>query len=61
MSSLLALSNSFADPLEQAGSAVIAVNAGTRVSPSGIHWRNGIIKSNDDIQPPMRSWYMYHI
>jgi S1-C subfamily serine protease len=48
MSSLLALSNSLADTVEQAGSAVVAVNAGTRISPSGIHWRNGIIVTSDE-------------
>ncbi|WP_341528018.1 trypsin-like peptidase domain-containing protein [Nostoc sp. UHCC 0302] len=48
MSSLLALSNSLADTVEQAGSSVVAVNAGTRVSPSGIHWRNGIIVTSDE-------------
>ena len=48
MSSLLALSNSLADTVEQAGSAVVAVNAGNRVSPSGIHWRNGIIVTSDE-------------
>ncbi|QSJ18507.1 trypsin-like peptidase domain-containing protein [Nostoc sp. UHCC 0702] len=48
MSSLLALSNSLADTVEQAGSSVVAVNAGTRVSPSGIHWRQGIIVTSDE-------------
>jgi len=48
MSSLLALSNSLADTVEQAGGAVVAVNAGKRVSPSGIHWRNGIIITSDE-------------
>ncbi len=48
MSSLLALSNSLADTVEQSGSAVVAVNAGTRISPSGIHWRNGIIVTSDE-------------
>ncbi|BAY79980.1 PDZ/DHR/GLGF domain-containing protein (plasmid) [Nostoc linckia NIES-25] len=48
MSSLLALSNSLADTVEQAGSAVVAVNAGKRISPSGIHWRNGIIITSDE-------------
>ncbi|HEY9802124.1 MAG TPA: PDZ domain-containing protein [Leptolyngbyaceae cyanobacterium] len=48
MSSLLALSNSLADTVEQAGGAVVAINAGTRVSPSGIHWRNGIIVTSDE-------------
>ncbi|MDF5711856.1 MAG: PDZ domain-containing protein [Nostoc sp. S4] len=48
MSSLLALSNSLADTVEQAGSAVVAVNGGSRVSPSGIHWRNGIVVTSDE-------------
>ncbi len=48
MSSLLALSNSLADTVEQAGKAVVAVNGGARLSPSGIHWRNGIIVRNVD-------------
>jgi S1-C subfamily serine protease len=48
MSSLLALSNSLADTVEQAGSAVVAVNAGKRISPSGIHWRKGIIITSDE-------------
>ncbi|WP_138505809.1 S1C family serine protease [Nostoc sp. PA-18-2419] len=49
MSSLLALSNSLADTVEQAGSAVVAVNGGSRVSPSGIHWRNGIVVTSDEL------------
>jgi len=48
MSSLLALSNSLADTVEQAGAAVVAVNGGSRVSPSGIYWRNGIIVTSDE-------------
>jgi len=48
MSSLLALSNSLADTVEQAGSAVVAVNAGKRISSSGIHWRKGIIVTSDE-------------
>lgn len=48
MSSLLALSNSLADTVEQAGSSVVAVNAGTRISPSGIHWRKDIIITSDE-------------
>ncbi len=51
MSSLLTLSNNLADTVEQAGSAVVAVNAGKRISPTGIHWRNGIIvTSNESLQ-----------
>ncbi|RCJ40709.1 LuxR family transcriptional regulator [Nostoc minutum NIES-26] len=48
MSSLLALSQSLADTVEQAGSSVVAVNAGTRISPSGIHWRKDIIVTSDE-------------
>ncbi|MBD2436806.1 S1C family serine protease [Nostoc sp. FACHB-110] len=48
MSSLLALSNSLADIVQQAGSAVVAINAGRRISPSGIHWRKGIIVTSDE-------------
>ncbi|BAY13972.1 S1C family serine protease [Calothrix sp. NIES-2098] len=48
MSSLLELSNSLADTVEQAGNAVVAVNAGTRISSSGIHWRQGIIVTSDE-------------
>ncbi|MBR8832895.1 MAG: trypsin-like peptidase domain-containing protein [Stigonema ocellatum SAG 48.90 = DSM 106950] len=48
MSSLLALSNSLADTVEQVGSAVVAVNGGKRFSPSGIHWQNGIIVTSDE-------------
>ncbi|BAT55843.1 hypothetical protein NOS3756_48370 [Nostoc sp. NIES-3756] len=51
MSSLLALSNSLADTVEQAGNSVVAVNAGTRVSPSGIYWRDGIIITSDESLP----------
>ncbi|MBW4631717.1 MAG: S1C family serine protease [Iphinoe sp. HA4291-MV1] len=45
---LLALSNNLADIVEQVGGAVVAVNAGRRISPSGIHWRNGIIVTSDE-------------
>jgi S1-C subfamily serine protease len=45
---LVALSNNLADTVEQVGDAVVAVNAGTRISPSGIHWRNGIIVTSDE-------------
>jgi S1-C subfamily serine protease len=48
MSSLLALSNSLADITAQAGTAVVAINGGQRISPSGIHWRNGIIVTSDE-------------
>lgn len=45
---LVALSNNLADTVEQVGGAVVAVNAGTRISPSGIHWRHGIIVTSDE-------------
>jgi S1-C subfamily serine protease len=48
MSSLLALSNSFADTVEQVGGAVVAFNVGRRFSPSGIHWHKGIIVTSDE-------------
>jgi S1-C subfamily serine protease len=48
MSSLLSLSNSLADTVAQAGNAIVAINTGQRVSPSGIHWRNGIIVTSDE-------------
>lgn len=46
-SSLLALSNNLADVVEQAGSAVVAVNARHRIPSSGVHWRSGIIVTAD--------------
>ncbi|ALF53871.1 LuxR family transcriptional regulator [Nostoc piscinale CENA21] len=48
MSSLQDFSNSLADIVEQAGNAVVAVNAGKRLSSSGIHWRNNIIVTSDE-------------
>jgi S1-C subfamily serine protease len=48
MSSLLAFSNSLADTVEQAGSAVVAVNAGKRIASSGIHWQDKIIVTSDE-------------
>jgi S1-C subfamily serine protease len=45
---LVTLSNTLANTVEQVGGAVVAVNAGTRISPSGIHWRNGIIVTSDE-------------
>ena len=46
-SSLLALSNNLADVVEQAGRAVVAVNARHRIPSSGVHWRSGIIVTAD--------------
>jgi S1-C subfamily serine protease len=51
MSSLLDLSNSLADTVAKAGTAIVAINTGQRVSPSGIHWRNGIIVTSDESLP----------
>ena len=48
MSSLQDLSNNLADIVEQVGNSVVAVNGGTRISPSGIHWRDGIIVTSDE-------------
>jgi S1-C subfamily serine protease len=48
MSALLALSNSIADTVAAAGTAIVAINTGQRVSPSGIHWRKGIIITSDE-------------
>jgi S1-C subfamily serine protease len=48
---LLALSNNLAETVEQAGGAVVAVNSGRRFSPSGIHWRHGIIVTSDESLP----------
>ncbi len=42
-STLLALSNNLADVVEQAGRAVVAVNARHRIPSSGVHWRSGVI------------------
>lgn len=46
-SALLALSNDLADAVEQAGSAVVAVNARQRMSSSGVHWRPGVVVTAD--------------
>jgi S1-C subfamily serine protease len=48
MSPLLALSNSLADTVAAAGMAIVAINTGQRMSPSGIHWRKGIIITSDE-------------
>lgn len=45
---LLSLSQSLADIVERVKGAVVSVNAGRRFSPSGIHWRNGIIVTSDE-------------
>jgi S1-C subfamily serine protease len=51
MSSLLELSNSIADLVAQAGTAVVAIASGQRLSPSGIHWRKGIVITSDESLP----------
>jgi S1-C subfamily serine protease len=48
MSSLLELSNSFADIIAEAGAAIVAIDTGRRVSPSGIHWRKGLVITSDE-------------
>jgi S1-C subfamily serine protease len=48
MSPLLALSNSLADTVAAAGTSIVAISTGQRVSPSGIHWRKGIIITSDE-------------
>jgi S1-C subfamily serine protease len=48
MSSLLEFSNSLADLVAEAGTAVVAINARQRVAPSGIHWRKGIVVTSDE-------------
>ncbi|WP_127081766.1 S1C family serine protease [Dulcicalothrix desertica] len=45
---LLSLSQSLADTVERVEGAVVSVNVGRRFSPSGIHWRNGIIVTSDE-------------
>jgi S1-C subfamily serine protease len=48
MSSLLELSDSLADIVAQTGGAIVAIDTGKRVSPSGIHWREGLIITSDE-------------
>ncbi len=48
MSSLLELSHSFADLVTTAGAAIVAIDTGRRVSPSGIHWRKGLVITSDE-------------
>lgn len=48
MSALLELSNSLAEIVAEVGTAIVAINTGQRVSPSGIHWRKGIIITSDE-------------
>jgi S1-C subfamily serine protease len=47
LSPLLALSNNLADIVEKVGHSVVTVN-GTRLSSSGIHWRQGIIVTAEE-------------
>ncbi len=44
---LLGLSNDLAGAVQQAGAAVVAVNARQRVPSSGIHWSPGVIVTSD--------------
>lgn len=46
-SALLALSNNLADAAERAGRFVVAVNARSRISSSGVHWLPGAIVTLD--------------
>jgi S1-C subfamily serine protease len=48
MPSLLEISNSLADTVATASKAIVAIDTGKRVSPSGIHWRKGIIITSDE-------------
>jgi S1-C subfamily serine protease len=48
MSSLQELSHSFADIVATAGAAIVAIDTGRRVSPSGIHWRKGLVITSDE-------------
>jgi S1-C subfamily serine protease len=48
MSSLLELSHSFADIVATAGAAIVAIDTGRRASPSGIHWRKGLVITSDE-------------
>ncbi len=45
---LQALSNNIAEIVEKSGKAIVSVNANRRFTPSGIHWRNGIIVTSDE-------------
>jgi len=47
LSPLLALSNNLADIVEKVGHSLVTVN-GTRISSSGIHWRQGIIVTAEE-------------
>jgi S1-C subfamily serine protease len=44
---LLALSNNLADAIEQAGHAVVTVNARRRMPSSGVHWQQGVVVTAD--------------
>jgi len=47
MSSALLVSNDLAAAVEQAGRAVVAVNARQRMPSSGIHWQQGVVVTAD--------------
>lgn len=46
--SLLTLSNDLADLVDRAGNWVVAVNARSRISSSGVHWRSGVIVTAEE-------------
>jgi S1-C subfamily serine protease len=48
MSVLQEFSNSLADTVAAATPAIVAIDTGKRASPSGIHWRKGIIITSDE-------------
>ncbi|NJO79504.1 MAG: serine protease [Cyanobacteria bacterium RM1_2_2] len=45
--SLVALSNQFADAIEQVGQAIVAINAKQRCGASGVYWQDGIVVTVD--------------
>ncbi|GAA6614601.1 S1C family serine protease [Scytonema sp. NUACC26] len=45
---LQTLSNNIAETVEQVGGAIVAINSGSRMSSSGIHWQSGIIITSDE-------------
>lgn len=48
-SAILALSHNLANVVEQVGDCVVTVNSRSRMSSSGIHWRQGVIVTADEI------------
>jgi S1-C subfamily serine protease len=45
---MLAFSNNLADAVERAGRCIVTVNARSRMSSSGIHWRRGVVVTSDE-------------